>query len=67
MLEHVSRILAPCLTDGFSLWALPTKWKRCSRSTGGAKSARRSSRHEHTTARSADGKGQEPRTEMKED
>ena len=56
MLEHVSQIQVPCLTIGSSLWACPTKWKRCGRSTGGAESARRSNRHEHTTARSAEGK-----------
>ena len=56
MLEHVSRILARYLIGGSSPWAPPTKWKRCGRSTGGAESARRSSRHVHTTARSAEGK-----------
>lgn len=66
MLEHVSRIPAPSLIDGSSLWARPTKWKCCGRSTGGVESARRSSRQEHTTARSAEGKRWKSRIEVQE-
>lgn len=62
MLEHVSRIPARYLIDGSSPWLPPTQWKRHGRSTGGAESVRRSSRHVHTTARSAEGKKGESRT-----